>query len=367
MDKWLIIHKIIIIAFIILNIVRSKTGNVGWIVFYLLLYLSLNLVMYIVRHKQVERIANAAALITVIYAASCFQSMLILLFPMNIFELLSSYRLNKLLMLTASALPFIFLEQDIMGEYGLITALSFIFFFGIQAYFDMVERYESRMDMMRVNLQKLSRNLNENNEFIRQSEYTFKLEERNRLSQEIHDNIGHVMTGALIQMEASKHLMDKDKNKAVELLQNAINLSKDGIEKIRLTLKNMKPPVEQMGVHRIKLVIDEFMTKHDIQVTFVHKGNLDKISPLQWKIIHENLLESLTNVMKYANATTISLELNVLNKFIRFEVKDNGVGTMKVKKGLGIVGMEERTASVKGTIIVDGTNGFSVTTLLPLT
>ncbi|MCV5791418.1 histidine kinase dimerization/phosphoacceptor domain-containing protein, partial [Escherichia coli] len=97
----------------------------------------------------------------------------------------------------------------------------------------------------------------ENKEYIRQSEYTFKLEERNRLSQEIHDKIGHSMTGALIQMEAAKRLMEIDKEKSAELLQNAIYISKDGIESIRITLKNMKPPTEQIGIHRMKLFIEE--------------------------------------------------------------------------------------------------------------
>ena len=69
------------------------------------------------------------------------------------------------------------------------------------------------------------------------------------------------MTGALFQMEASKRLMESDPQKATELLQNAINISKDGIENIRLTLKNMKPPTEQVGIHRLKLLIDDFNAK----------------------------------------------------------------------------------------------------------
>ena len=55
-----------------------------------------------------------------------------------------------------------------------------------------------------------------------------------------------------------------------------------------------------------------------------------------------------------------------LNKMIKVEVKDNGKGTAIIKKGLGIMGMEERTASVNGKIIVDSTSGFSVTMLLPI-
>jgi signal transduction histidine kinase len=222
------------------------------------------------------------------------------------------------------------------------------------------------MDKMRKDMQRLTKSLNENNEYIRQSEYTYKLEERNRLSQVIHDKIGHSMTGALIQMEASKRLIEKDKDQAIELLQNAINISKVGIENIRITLKNMKPPTEQMGINRLKLFIDEFAAKHNIHTPFVFKGNLEVITPIQWKIIHENITEALTNALKYSSANTISMEIQVFNAIIKVVVKDNGNGVEKIKKGLGIIGMEERTASINGTIIIDGTNGFSVTMILPI-
>ena len=106
-----------------------------------------------------------------------------------------------------------------------------------ERYISRVLKLESQNDQMRKDMQRLTKSLNENKEYIRQSEYTFKLEERNRLSQEIHDKIGHSMTGALIQMEAAKRLMGIDKEKSAELLQNAIHISKDGIESIWITLK----------------------------------------------------------------------------------------------------------------------------------
>lgn len=250
--------------------------------------------------------------------------------------------------------------------YGLIVAFSFLVLTMAERYISRVLKLESQNDQMRKDMQRLTKSLNENKEYIRQSEYTFKLEERNRLSQEIHDKIGHSMTGALIQMEAAKRLMGIDKEKSAELLQNAIHISKDGIESIRITLKNMKPPTEQIGIHRMKLFIEEFAGKHDINIPFVYKGNLDMISPIQWKIIGENVTEALTNAMKYADATVISIDIHVLNKMVKVQVKDNGKGAVLVKKGLGIMGMEERTASVNGKIIVDGTSGFSVTMLLPI-
>ncbi|MBW7460504.1 sensor histidine kinase, partial [Paenibacillus sepulcri] len=97
----------------------------------------------------------------------------------------------------------------------------------------------------------------------------------------------------------------------------------------------------------------------------VHEGDMEVITPLQWKIIHENVTESLTNAAKYASATAIHVEIRVLNRFIKAVVSDNGQGAPKVVKGLGLIGMEERAAAMNGTVIADGTRGFIVTTLLP--
>ena len=51
------------------------------------------------------------------------------------------------------------------------------------------------------------------------------------------------------------------------------------------------------------------------------------ISPIQWKIT-----ETLTNAMKYADATVISIDIHVLNKMVKVQVKDNGKGAVLVKR-----------------------------------
>ena len=62
------------------------------------------------------------------------------------------------------------------------------------------------------------------------------------------------------------------------------------------------------------------------------------ISPIQWKIIGENVTETLTNAMKYADATVISIDIHVLNKMVKVQVKDNGKGEVLVKKVSGLWG-----------------------------
>jgi signal transduction histidine kinase len=366
MENWMIFSKLTLLLFIAFNSVKPNIDHVSWIVFSLLIYICINILLYIFKISLIKKFLLFISIAIIIVSSITFQPLFIILLPMAFAEMANQFIENRILIFLFSLTPVFYIQESLYALYTLIAVFSFLILSLAFNYEKVCDKTEIQIDSMRKKIQKLTKNLTENNDFIRQSEYTFKLEERNRISQEIHDKIGHSMTGALIQMEAAKRLLESDRMKAAELLQNAIHISKDGIENIRMTLKNMKPPLEQVGIQRMKLFIDSFPAKHHIQTLLTHKGNLDIITPIQWKIIHENVAEALTNTMKYADATIVSVDINVLNKLIRVEVKDNGKGTDQIKKGIGILGMEERTASIGGNIIVDSSNGFSVTSLLPI-
>lgn len=288
-----------------------------------------------------------------------------LLLPLSIIELVVHWSHMKIVGLIIVVLPVGYVPSDIKGYYLLISIFSWMVFVLNEMITEHLDKKEKQLDTMRLTHDGLMRKISENEAFMRQSTYMFKLEERNRISQQIHDDVGHAITGALIQMEASKKILHVDEKKAEELLTNAIGITQDGISSIHQTLQNLKPTTEQFGINRLKLYVDEFKSNHPIQTTLTHQGDLDKISHLQWKVIQENVQEAFTNALKYAEATKMTVHVTVLNKLIKVEVKDNGKGSEKVVKGLGIVGMEERAASLDGQLIVDGTDGFSVTTLLP--
>jgi signal transduction histidine kinase len=366
MELCVMLTKLILVVYIAFLCIQSEIKNTAWIVLSILLFLCVNLPVYLVKRDQVKNSIHFLSIILTIALSFYVHPLFILLLPTNLWELGSPYIEQTGKLYIFALIPLLFIERSMYPIYGLVSSLSFLIFAIVKLYTDKLEKYENEIDKLRKDRQRLTGSLNENSEYIRQSEYTIKLEERNRISQEIHDKIGHSMTGALIQMEAAKRLIDRDQEKAIGLLQNAIHISKEGIENIRITLKNMKPPTEQMGINRMKLFIDEFEAKQDCQISLLHHGDLDRITPIQWKIIQENVTEALTNAMKYASATAVFVEIKVLNTIVKVEVKDNGCGTAQIKKGLGIMGMEERAASINGTVIVDGTNGFTVTTLLPI-
>lgn len=365
MELWTIGNKSAVLLIIIVLSYFGGEPVSEWFVFYVLVYASLNLTIHIAkdgRYKQAGIVAAAAfAAWCAVYVHPAFA----LLLPPAGYELIRFHPGKKAAVWVGIGVPIFLLGFPYAAYYGFVAAYGYWNYGFVSRYMDKANRLEDRLEGLRRENEALIKKLNDNDMLKRTFEYAAKLEERNRLSQKIHDGIGHSMTGALIQMEAAKRLLAADPAKAEELLVNAIGISKAGIEEIRLTLKETKPPVEQLGWSRLKADIDAFGLQSGLVTSAVIEGNLDMITPLQWKIIRENVGEALTNAAKYAQATAVHVEIRVLNRIIKAVVSDNGVGAEKIVKGMGIAGMEERTAAANGTVIADGAQGFRVTTLIP--
>lgn len=106
-----------------------------------------------------------------------------------------------------------------------------------------------------------------NEEFIReidllkstslQIEYNAKLNERNIISQKLHDKIGHTITGSLIQLEAIKLLIKED-IKVSNMLGTVINSLREGMGDIRGVLKSIKPNKVEISINKIRFILSNF-------------------------------------------------------------------------------------------------------------
>jgi signal transduction histidine kinase len=362
-DSWLIGFKLVLLLYAV--IASYDESRSAWETIALLLYVCLDLLVHILRGAVWRTVAQALTVLFLAAAAVFVEPIMALLLPISLYGMAASLPYRPAPLYALALAPLFALPDDVRLSYGLIVALGLLFHLLHEAHVRKTASAKALIEKLREENNRLAQSLVDSNEYIRQSEYTFKLEERNRLSQDIHDKIGHSMTGALIQMEAAKRLQAADPMRSAELLQNAIAISKDGIDNIRKVLRDTKPLAEQLGLNRLRLFIDEFGATRGLRAVLTFEGAIERIEPLHWRIIHQNVTEALTNTAKYAKATSVSIHIEVLNTMIKTRVADNGAGASKVIKGLGIAGMEERAATAGGKVIVDGSAGFSVTTLLP--
>ena len=97
-------------------------------------------------------------------------SVFILFLPLNLYEI--TFHIEKKWQLfIIMMIPITFTDESIRMTYGLIVAFSFIVLTMAERYISRVLKLESQNDKMRKDMQRLTKSLNENKEYIRQSEY----------------------------------------------------------------------------------------------------------------------------------------------------------------------------------------------------
>ena len=222
-----------------------------------------------------------------------------------------------------------------------------------------LEFLEKEWDQNRRINSELSLKMKSREKFIEQEKISAKLQERNEISGAMHDKIGHTLAGALLQLEALGIILKNDGNeKAVGIIKNVTNLLRNGMDDIRATLRSIKPPIEELGVNKIKLLLQNKLKDTSFKYILTSEGNLDLISRRQWEIIIEGIRELSTNSLKYSKGNKIKVNIEVLNKYIKVEVIDDGIGSNKIIKGMGLQALEERLLNLQGNLILDGSRGF---------
>ncbi len=187
-----------------------------------------------------------------------------------------------------------------------------------------------------------------------------KMQERNRLVQKLHDKLGHVLVANIMQLEAVKLVWPTDQETGEKLLENSISNLRIGMEDIRITLRNIKPEQVELGLSQIRKLLEDLKQSQRVETSLEMVGDMSAIGPDIWYVIQQNLQEAITNLMKYSNADYFKVRLEVLNQIIRIQFKDNGKVIASYRKGMGLIGMEERLQAIQGRLLINAEEGFEL-------
>ncbi|RUL53089.1 sensor histidine kinase [Lysinibacillus antri] len=206
-------------------------------------------------------------------------------------------------------------------------------------------------------------------QYIHQVERITLLEERNRMSRELHDTVGHSLTASIVAMEAIQRLMDRDAEAAKKRLGELIAFNRKNLEQIRQTVHEMamnelKWPLEEL----IQRTAEEFSEQTETKV-FVETTTDQLIVTEATKLaLLRCLQETLTNAKKHGGASEIKILLDYKNEQLTLTVQDNGIGSDDMKEGYGIQGMKERVQALRGSIQIDSSSskGTAISIGIPL-
>jgi signal transduction histidine kinase len=366
MDPWIFSAKFLTLAYIIISFALGGRRDGTPDVIAALTFVSLTVLSRLLRPRPLKLLFLALAAALPVAAFALVNEDFMMLFPIAAaelaFELLADLRWIALPALIAA----FFIGGKGLAVYTLCAGMGLMLVAQGIRLRSRVSTLEVERDRLRAESEGFRRSADRGAEYEDELARLSQLEERNRISQEIHDRVGHAMAGGIIQLEAASALMEKDREGARTMLSRSADVLREGMESIRETLRGIKPAAEQLGVRRIKTMLDGFAANGRISTRFSFDGNLSVITQPQWKVITDNVREGLTNAARHSNARSVRVSIEAMNRIVKVEIRDDGKGAYAIAKGLGLSGMEERAGAVGGKVIFDGSRGFSVITLLPI-
>ncbi len=190
------------------------------------------------------------------------------------------------------------------------------------------------------------------------------LEEKTRLSQTLHDKLGHNINGSVYQLEAVKLLMEKEPEKARSMTQAVIDQLRDGMDEIRAILRKERPEKYKLALIQLRELCESCNEK-GVEALLVTEGDLSKVPENYLEIVLDNAYEAVSNSLKYAKCTKIEIKLYVMNRILRCSISDNGTGCRTFKDGMGIAGMRRRMREVNGILDFETEMGFTINMLFP--
>lgn len=221
-------------------------------------------------------------------------------------------------------------------------------------------------------MQKMNRELKELNQQLEEMadmrEKMGETKERNRLAREIHDTLGHTLTGLSTGLEAAKALLQADPHLAQKQLDRLSIVAKEGLKDVRRSVNKLRPDaLENHSLSEaLKKMIDQFVESTGVQVIFVCHLRSLHFQVDEEETIYRIVQESMTNSVRHGKADKIYISFGKDEDSLIIIIEDNGIGCSNVEEGFGLHHMKERVALLKGNIRFYGKQGFEVLVELPL-
>ncbi len=195
-----------------------------------------------------------------------------------------------------------------------------------------------------------------------------KTKERNRLAREIHDTLGHSLTGISVGIDACIAIIDLEPKKTKEQLQMLASVTRSGIQDIRRSVNELRPDAleQQLLFNAIKKMLSEFKTITNAEINFQHNITGMRFSEDEENTVFRIIQESVTNSVRHGRAKKVNVSAFFESDNIEVRILDDGMGCMTIKKGFGTTHMKERVQMLGGTICFKSEYGFEVIALIPI-
>ncbi len=197
--------------------------------------------------------------------------------------------------------------------------------------------------------------------------------ERRRLARELHDETGQALTSILLSLRTVEEAEDEQELRAA--VGEVRELVRSTLQDVRQLAVELRPKVlDDFGlVAALERLTQSFGEQTGMSVHFQQNWPTSDRLPAEIETaLYRIVQESLTNIVKHARATSVSVVLTRKDDSVSVVVEDDGVGFEPHRAredGIGLVGMQERVALLGGRLAIESRPGAGTTFVaeVPLT
>lgn len=222
-------------------------------------------------------------------------------------------------------------------------------------------------------IKSLNAQLNQANEQLRlyalEAERLAETRERNRLAREIHDTLGHALTGIAAGLDACLATMDASPEFARQQLKKMSDTARRGIKDVRRSVKKLRPDdLEKLSLEEaIGQMVADFSAASGMKIEVLVDCWPEHLREDEEEVIYRIVQEGITNANRHGHAHKVKVHLQTEAGRIVLCLTDDGCGCKMVVPGFGLRHMQERLALLTGTLHYEGSSaGFLIEAVIPV-
>jgi len=188
-----------------------------------------------------------------------------------------------------------------------------------------------------------------------------QIAERERISRDLHDVLGHTLSLIVLKSELASKLTDSDPQRAAEEIREVERISRDALTQVRSTVRGYQSRSLLAEVEQARTALQAAGV--EVECDF----NSPRIPAAQEGVLALALREAVTNVIRHARATCCRMSLRQDNDggACHLEIVDNGCGQFG-PEGVGLSGMRTRVEALGGSLRREVAAGTRLVITLPV-
>jgi signal transduction histidine kinase len=195
-------------------------------------------------------------------------------------------------------------------------------------------------------------------------------EERKKLSRELHDHVGQILTA--LRMELGR--IDRLRGSAQPAVADAVAESRKLVDTVVRTVRDLalglRPSMlDDFGLQpAVEWLVRDFSRRYELPVDLAMSGGLDTLPDQHRTCVYRVVQEALTNCIRHSGAKRIQLNVSGTPELLTITLSDDGIGldAARRRSGLGLRGIEERVRELGGSMSIRSGAGQGTTLMVLL-